>query len=69
MWWMICRIILFLKEWSSHSNEIRDFLGRNFVPHQWLNIEAEEAAKKLLDCAGADAAALPVVVFPDHSRS
>jgi len=53
--------------WSPHSNEIRDFLGRNFVPHQWLNIEAGEAAKKLLDCTGADAAALPVVVFPDGS--
>jgi len=25
--------------WSPQANAIRDFLGRNFVPHQWLNIE------------------------------
>ena len=25
--------------WSPQSNDIRDFLGRNFVPHQWLNVE------------------------------
>src|SRR5580658_3222625 len=53
--------------WSSQSNEIRDFLGRNFVPHQWLNVEGDEAAKKLLDTTGADAASLPVVVFSDGS--
>jgi thioredoxin reductase (NADPH) len=51
--------------WSPQSNEIRDFLGRNFVPHQWLNIEADETAKQLLDSTGADASALPIVVFPD----
>src|SRR5580692_4837553 len=27
--------------WSPRSNEIRDFLGRNFLPHQWLNIETD----------------------------
>lgn len=53
--------------WSPQSNEIRDFLGRNFVPHQWLNVEGDETAKKLLETAGADAASLPVVVFSDGS--
>ena len=50
---------------SPQSNDIRDFLGRNFVPHQWLNVEGDESAKKLLESAGADAAALPLVVFSD----
>lgn len=54
-------------QWSPHSSEMRDFLGRNFVPHQWLNIETDEAAKQLLGTTGADPAALPVVVFPDGS--
>ncbi len=54
-------------QWSPHSSEVRDFLGRNFVPHQWLNIETDDAAKQLLATAGADPAALPVVVFPDGS--
>ena len=53
--------------WSPHSNEIRDFLGRNFVPHQWLNVETDEAAKQLLDTTGAGVSSLPMVVFPDGS--
>ena len=51
--------------WSPRSNEIRDFLGRNFVPHLWLNVEGDEAAKQLLDSTGADASSLPLVVFSD----
>ncbi len=53
--------------WSPQSNDIRDFLGRNFVPHQWLNAETDELATQLLETAGADAAALPMVIFPDGS--
>ena len=51
--------------WSPQSNEIRDFLGRNFVPHQWLNVETDEAAKLLLRTTGAEASSLPIVVFAD----
>ncbi|MGA2052369.1 MAG: FAD-dependent oxidoreductase [Opitutales bacterium] len=51
--------------WSPRSNEIRDFLGRNFVPHQWLNVETDEAAKQLLASTGTDATGLPLVVFAD----
>ncbi|HEX4341837.1 MAG TPA: response regulator, partial [Verrucomicrobiae bacterium] len=51
--------------WSPQSNEIRDFLGRNFVPHQWLNVETDEVAKQLLITTGSDISALPIVVFPD----
>ena len=53
--------------WSAQSNEIRDFLGRNFVPHQWLNVDGDEAARKLLETTGADGSSLPVVVFSDGS--
>src|SRR5690242_14485097 len=53
--------------WSPQSNEIRDFLGRNFVPHQWLNIETDEAAEKLFDSTGAACTSLPLVAFPDGS--
>jgi len=53
--------------WSPRSNEIRDFLGRNFVPHQWLNVETDETAKQLLTVAGGGVASLPMVVFADGS--
>ena len=51
--------------WSPRSSEIRDFLGRNFVPHLWLNVEVDEAAKKILESSGTDASSLPLVVFSD----
>jgi thioredoxin reductase (NADPH) len=54
-------------QWSPNSTEVRDFLGRNFVPHQWLNIETDETAKQLLTTTGADPASLPLVVFADGS--
>jgi thioredoxin reductase (NADPH) len=54
-------------QWSPHSSELRDFLGRNFVPHQWLNVETDANAKLLLDTTGAGAAALPIVILPDGS--
>ena len=53
--------------WSPQASAIRDFLGRNFVPHQWLNVETDETARQLLAIAGTDTQALPVVVFPDGS--
>jgi thioredoxin reductase (NADPH) len=34
--------------WSPPAMEIRDFLGRNFIPYQWLDIEKDEAAKQLV---------------------
>src|SRR5216110_352474 len=54
-------------QWSPHSGEVRDFLGRNFVPHQWLNVETDEEAQQLLTTTGTDASSLPLVVFPDGS--
>jgi len=53
--------------WSPRSNEIRDFLGRNFVPHQWLNIDTDETAKQLLKTADVAASSLPVVALADGS--
>ncbi len=52
-------------QWSPHSTEIRDFLGRNFVPHQWLNVETDESTKQLLKTLGVESTSLPIVVFPD----
>src|SRR5947199_346135 len=62
-WWIkecpVCR--------SPRSSEVRDFLGRNFMPHQWLNIETDETAKQLLNTTGAPIESLPLVVFADGS--
>src|SRR5260221_13565017 len=34
--------------WSPAAMEIRDFLGRNFIPYQWLDIEKDERAQQFV---------------------
>jgi thioredoxin reductase (NADPH) len=51
--------------WSPQAHTIRDFLARNQIPYQWLNIESERSALKLLEAAAVDPAILPVVILPD----
>jgi thioredoxin reductase (NADPH) len=53
--------------WSPPATEIRDFLGRNFIPYQWLDVEQEESARQLVTSSKVDCASLPLVVFPDGS--
>jgi len=53
--------------WSPPAMEIRDFLARNFIPYQWLDIEKDEAAKQLLTSSKTDCSSLPLVVFRDGS--
>jgi thioredoxin reductase (NADPH) len=52
--------------WSPHSHQIKDFLARNQVPYQWLDIELSEEAQQLTTCANCEQH-LPLVIFPDGS--
>jgi thioredoxin reductase (NADPH) len=57
--------------WSPKSYELRDFLARNHVPYQWIDVETsahDPETKQLLEVLGPDAANLPVVLFPDGTR-
>lgn len=57
--------------WSPRSYELRDFLARNHVPYQWIDVELsanDPETKRLLDVLGPDAASLPVVLFPDGTK-
>ena len=51
--------------WSGQSHQVKDFLARNLVPYQWLDIEIDEEARRLLELSGADGSQLPIVLFPD----
>src|SRR6202140_2418447 len=54
--------------WSPRSYELRDFLARNHVPYQWIDVELsanDPETKLLLEALGPEAANLPVVLFPD----
>jgi thioredoxin reductase (NADPH) len=70
--------------WSAKSHEIRDFLARNGVPFQWLDIEADNEARRLASYASSTSATtvssfsnssksatlphLPLVILPDGSQ-
>src|SRR5438105_10934197 len=57
--------------WSPRSYELRDFLARNHVPYQWIDVElsaSDPETKRLLEVLGPEAANLPVVLFPDGTK-
>lgn len=54
--------------WSPKAHELKDFLARNQIPYQWLDIEAGGEATKLLEQLQLPVSDLPVVLFPDGSR-
>ena len=57
--------------WSPRSYELRDFLARNHVPYQWIDVELsanDPETKRLLDVLGPEVANLPVVLFPDGTK-
>ena len=53
--------------WSRESHAARDFLARNQVPYQWLDLATNDDAQLLQELAGLDARKLPVLLFPDGS--
>ena len=55
-------------KWSPQSHVVREFLARNQVPYQWLDIEQDAAARELVGAAAGEPARLPVVLFADGSQ-
>jgi thioredoxin reductase (NADPH) len=51
--------------WSAPSHEAKDFLARNRIPYQWLDIEQSPEARALVDGLTQGELKLPVVFFPD----
>ncbi len=57
--------------WSPKSYELRDFMARNRVPYQWIDVEAsanDPETKRLMEVLGPEVHNLPVVLFPDGSK-
>jgi len=57
--------------WSPRSYELRDFLARNHVPYQWIDVELsanDPESKRLLEVLGPEVSNLPVVLFPDGTK-
>lgn len=57
--------------WSPRSHSLKEFLGSNGVPYQWLDVESSGEGKALLAQAAQAGEAvdrLPLVLFPDGAR-
>lgn len=53
--------------WSAASHTAKDFLSRNRIPYQWLDIEQDKEAQALVEGVqtGKEVGRLPVIFFPD----
>lgn len=54
-------------QWSATCHNIKDFLTRNQIPYQWLDVEKDEQAHALTGAIEEEMPRLPVVFFPDGS--
>ena len=52
--------------WSPQSHEVKDFLARNQIPFQWLDIGVDTQAQALVEATSQERL-LPVVYFEDGS--
>jgi len=51
--------------WSPQSHDLKDFLARNQIPYQWLDIDDNPEATQLLGTLNETVDELPLVIFPD----
>ena len=54
--------------WSPQSFAVKEFLSRNQVPYQWIDVDQDAATNELVDRVIGDERRLPVVFFPDGTR-
>jgi len=57
--------------WSPSSYEVREFLARNQIPYQWMDVETaanDPEVQQLVHSLAGQASELPVVLLPDGSR-
>jgi thioredoxin reductase (NADPH) len=50
---------------SPQSFATKDFLSRNRVPYEWVDIDKDSPARELAQSLAGDLTRLPIVVFPD----
>jgi thioredoxin reductase (NADPH) len=54
--------------WSREAHRLRDFLSRNQVPYQWIDVEADAEAHRLAEQTDGERLRLPLVVLAGGER-
>lgn len=55
--------------WSSNCFEIKEFMSRNQIPYQWVDIDKDDSMQELVNSLSDDPTKLPVIFYPDGSHS
>ena len=53
--------------WSAPCYQAREFLSRNHIPYEWIDIERDPSVRELVRGVTPDLTRLPVVLCPDGS--
>ena len=54
--------------WSAQCHRLRDFLARNQVPYNFLDVESSPEARALVSGEAGDPSRLPLVILPDGTK-
>ena len=55
-------------QWSPQSFTAKEFLSRNRVPYEWVDIDRDATARVLAESVAGSLTRLPVVLFPDGTH-
>src|SRR4029079_1609191 len=55
-------------QWSPQSYSTKEFLSRNRIPYEWVDIDADATARGLAQSLVPDLDRLPILLFPDGSH-
>jgi thioredoxin reductase (NADPH) len=62
------QVVLVGRRASSLGYDLRDFLSRNGVPYDWVEIDDADRVRQLLGAEDVDPSRLPICVLPDGRR-
>ena len=51
--------------WSPESHAVRDFLSRHLIPYQWLDVDNDPKARRMLEGHNGKELKIPALFFPD----
>jgi thioredoxin reductase (NADPH) len=52
-------------KWSPQSYAVKEFLSRNQVPYQWIDVDTDQPTRELVSALPGGLSQLPAVFFPD----
>ena len=55
-------------QWSPQSFTAKEFLSRNRVPYEWVDLDADATARALAESIAGGLSRLPLVLFPDGTH-